>query len=442
MNKEKYGLLTAISMIVGIVIGSGIFFKADDILSAVGGNVILAILAIVTGGLIMLFGAYSVSFIAGKNVKSSGLIDYVELGYGKRVAYYVGLFASVVYFPSLVSIVSYVSANYTIALFHMDSNDVWLLSFIYLVLSYVFNYVSPLLAGYFQVSTMMIKLIPVALVFIFGLIYGQSSGTLYENLSSSSMASGGGGFALALLSTAFLYDGWIVSTSINSEIKNPKKNMPKALVIGSTIVILAYVGYYAGLFGVLNVDEFLFHQDQSVFIAVERLFGQISSKFLMVFVVISCLGTLNGLSLASIRGLYQVYARFNEKTKMINVSQSNGMPKTSFMFSMAASLVYLVVFYGNELDLYNGVFDLAELSVGFLYLVYAMIYIYIIRHEKSLSKIKRFIFPIGALIGSGFILFATTMKYGFWMFLLFNFVILLIGYVVKKHYRLTFKEEM
>ena len=56
--KPKYGLFTAVSMVVGITIGSGVFFKADDVLSKTNGNLRLAILAWLIGGAIMILGGY------------------------------------------------------------------------------------------------------------------------------------------------------------------------------------------------------------------------------------------------------------------------------------------------------------------------------------------------------------------------------------------------
>ena len=203
MKKEKYGLFTAISMVVGIVIGSGIFFKADDILIAVGGSLPKALFALMIGGLIMLFGAYTMSLVASKAVNSNGILDYVELGYGKKITYYVGIFISLIYYPSLVTILSYVTASYTISLFGISGNYVWLVAVIYMVFSFLLNFISPVIAGYFQVSTMIIKLIPVFLVGVVGLVYGLSSDTLITNITSPGVTSGGLGFSFAILSTAF-----------------------------------------------------------------------------------------------------------------------------------------------------------------------------------------------------------------------------------------------
>ena len=74
--KKKYGLLTAIAMVVGIVIGSGVFFKAEAVLKATGGNMPLGIAAWGIVGLIMIVCSYTFSIMATKYEKVNGVVDY------------------------------------------------------------------------------------------------------------------------------------------------------------------------------------------------------------------------------------------------------------------------------------------------------------------------------------------------------------------------------
>ena len=74
LNK-KYGLLTAICTVVGTVIGSGVFFKAEKILTETGGNLPVGILAWIIGGLIMVCCAYAFSILATRHEKVSGIVD-------------------------------------------------------------------------------------------------------------------------------------------------------------------------------------------------------------------------------------------------------------------------------------------------------------------------------------------------------------------------------
>ena len=90
--KKKYGLFTAIAMVIGIVIGSGVFFKAQNILVATEGNMWTGILAWIIGGVAMVICACTFAVIATKHEKTNGAIDYAEATCGKKYSYYLGWF--------------------------------------------------------------------------------------------------------------------------------------------------------------------------------------------------------------------------------------------------------------------------------------------------------------------------------------------------------------
>ena len=110
MNQElskKYGLSTAIAMVVGIVIGSGVFFKAEKILTATGGNLPLGILSWVIGGLIMISCACTFAVMATKYERVNGIVDYAEAAMGRTYGYYVGWFMAMIYYPTLTSVLAW-----------------------------------------------------------------------------------------------------------------------------------------------------------------------------------------------------------------------------------------------------------------------------------------------------------------------------------------------
>ena len=112
--QKRYGLLTAICMVVGIVIGSGVFFKAQTILQKTGGNMPLGILAWIIGGVIMLTCLLAFSVMAQKFEKVNGIVDYAEACVSSRYAYYIGWFLSIIYYPCLTSVLAWLSARYTL----------------------------------------------------------------------------------------------------------------------------------------------------------------------------------------------------------------------------------------------------------------------------------------------------------------------------------------
>ena len=175
LNK-RYGLITAITMVVGIVIGSGVFFKAEKILNCTGGDLKIGILAWIIGGLIMVVCAYTFSIMATKYEKVNGVVDYAEAMLGERYGYYLGWFMTVIYFPAMTSVLAWVSSRYLCVLLGWDitSGSCMVIAGFFLVASFAMNTLSPVLAGKFQVSTTVIKMIPLLLMAVIGTISSVS----------------------------------------------------------------------------------------------------------------------------------------------------------------------------------------------------------------------------------------------------------------------------
>ena len=109
---RKYGLVTAICMVVGRVIGSGVFFKAQNVLNATGGNMPLGIAAWIITGLVMIICSAQFAVMATKYEKVSGVVDYAEATCGKKYGYYLAWFMLNIYYPGMTSVLAWVSARY------------------------------------------------------------------------------------------------------------------------------------------------------------------------------------------------------------------------------------------------------------------------------------------------------------------------------------------
>ncbi len=418
--EKKYGLMMAICMVVGTVIGSGVFFKAQNVLAATGGNMYLGIVAWIITGLTMIICSAQFAVMATKYEKVSGLIDYAEATCGKNYAYYLAWFMVNIYYPGMTSVLSWVSARYLGVLFGLDmtSSSVMLLSGFFLILSYTINALSPRLAGKFQVSATMIKLIPIVLMAAIGSAAGLLNGTLTHNflsIVSEPVGGNGGGLFAAVVATVFAYEGWIVATSINAELENPKRNLPIALVVGSVIVVLAYVLYFIGVAGGADSRTLI---EQGATTAFINIFGGIGGTLLNVCVVISCMGTLNGLMLGVTRGMYAIAVRGEgpmPKT-FVQVDEETNMTTNSAIWGLFISALWLVYFYGANLTeggwfgMFN--FDSSELPIVTVYAMYIPIFIAWMKNEKEMGIFKRFTLPAASILTCLFMIFAAVYAHG------------------------------
>lgn len=186
----------------------------------------------------------------------------------------------------------------------------------FMMIDYGINALSPKIAGKLQVGMTVIKLVPLLLMGIVGTIAGLVNGTTLEVLNYVNTPEytpvSGEGFFKAIVGFAFAYEGWILATSINAELKNAKRNLPLALIIGSVFTILVYALYIFAMSCVGDVNTIIGtwpFGETLPRIAFSKLFGNVIGTIVYVFITISCLGTMNGLTMASCRGLYSVSAR-------------------------------------------------------------------------------------------------------------------------------------
>ena len=418
--QKRFGIWTAVGMVVGTVIGSGVFFKAKNVLESNEGNMFGSLFTVAVVGLVMLVCSYCFSLLAARVEKVNGLVDYSELAIGKGYAYFVGWFITTIFYPTLTACLAWISAQYTLVLFGINAE--WIVHFaltlLYLALSFALNVISPKLSGKFQVSTTFIKLVPLVVMAIIGTVVGLFNGTLVDNatVESVGVSNSSGGFLGAVVSFAFAFEGWIFATCINSELKDAKKNLPKALFFGAIVIMTVYIGYFIGIFATLDSKDILASENLPKD-AFSALFGSpVFGTVAYAFVVVSCLGTMNGLMLACCRGIYSVAARGEGPAPKFfaHINAKTDMPIRSSIFGLIMAIVWLLQWqFGlilGKLPKFIS-FENDELPIITFYACCIPIFIYIIRKCTDLGKFKRFVAPSLAIAACLFMVFSAVYKY-------------------------------
>ena len=433
---KKYALITAIAMVVGTVIGSGVFFKAGKVLTNNNGSMAMSLLTVGAVGAIMVICSYVFSMLAQKYERVNGLVDYAEATCGSVYAYLVGWFMTFIYYPTLTSTLAWISAQYTVQLFGWDpTSDLHLaLAGFYLVAGYALNALSPKLAGKFQVSATFIKLIPLVFMAIVGTVVGLVKGTTIESMQAVAGMTGGSGFFGAVVAFAFAYEGWIITTSINAELKDSKKNLPRALILGSLIVVGVYLAYFLGLTGAMNSEGLMasgnIPKDAFGALLGNAVFGTVAS----VFVIISCLGTMNGLMLGCCRGIYAIAARKQGPAVEVleQVDAKTNMPTNSSIVGLLLCAFWMAQW---EFGLIQGklpaiiAWENDELPIITLYGMYIPIFIIFMIREKGLHPVKRFVLPGLATVLCGFMVYCAFAAYKIqaWYYLIVSCIVIAIG---------------
>ena len=441
--QKRYGLVTAIAMVVGIVIGSGVFFKAEKILVATGGDLPTGILAWFLGGLIMVVCAYVFATMATKYEKVNGIVDYAEVAMGSKYGYFVGWFMATIYYPTLTGVLSWVSARYTCVLLglNVSGSGCMILAAFFLISSYTINTLSPKLAGIIQVSTTIIKIIPLVLMAIFGVVIGLKNGILIDNFTSGVIADvKGNPLFTAVVASAFAYEGWIVATSINAELKDAKRNLPLALTFGTIFVVIMYILYYVGLAGAVENRIMMNGGEAGAKLAFSNVFTNIGGVLMFVFVVVSCIGTLNGVMLGCTRGFYSLAARKEGPRPEVfgTIDSHTNMPANSSVLGLFFCILWLVYFYGANISSVRWFgafsFDSSELPIVTIYTMYIPIFVMFMIREKSFGIFKRIIMPGLGVCACVFMLVAACYAHGIAVayYLIIFAVIMAIGVIINK----------
>ena len=439
--EKRYNLLTAIAMVVGTVIGSGVFFKAEVVLKNTGGNLMIGVLSWLIMGVVMIICTYTFGLVAGNYEGADGLVAFTRASCGKTYAYYVGWFMTVVYYPTLTGVLCWLPARYLGVLIggevggNPTSAPVMTLSVVFMVLTYAMSALAPKLAGKFQIYTTAIKLIPLLLRAVVGTVAGLANGQItynFANIVDPSVAPTTGLFA-GVVALSFAYEGWICATSIGSELKDAKRNLPRALVIGAIIVVAVYVAYYIGLAGALDSAVMMENGQEGAKLAFQNIFGQVGGALIFVFVVISCWGTCNGLTMSVCRGMYDLAVDSeSEKLKMFkNIDPDTGMPANSAVVGLLTTGLWLVYFYGANLapTPWFGpfCFDSSELPIITLYLLYIPIFL-MLMCLKNLKGFNRYVVPVLAILCCLFMCFACIYTYRIKvLFYLILFAVIMLG---------------
>ena len=410
MKKNEYGLFTAIGMIVGIVIGSGIFFKSDNILVATNGSVSLGVLVFSIAALGIIFGSLTISELASRESRAGGIITYAEYSYNESVACAFGWFHTFLYYPTLIAVVSWVSGIYICMLFGIEAGLAThiIIGFVIMTILYILNVLSGKLGGYFQNASTVIKVIPLILIAVAGVFFGNPSEIKINDVIHMESTS----WIAAIAPIAFSFDGWIIATSIGHEIKDSKKNLPKALVIAPLFILIIYVLYFVGISIYVGPEKIMALGDAHVDLAASMLFGKWGAKIILTFVVISIIGTVNGLIMGHVRMPYSLAIRgmFPNSKKIKIVNERLGMPLYSSIVAFTISFVCLVVHYITQEYGYLPNGDISEISITVNYMLYILLYVKVFRmglygEVKGIWRGK--INPILASVGSIIILFGS-----------------------------------
>lgn len=297
--QKNIGFFPALALVMGTVIGSGVFFKVSNI-TEVTGTPGMTLLVWLLGGVITICAGLTVAELAAAIPKNGGLTTYIEYTYGRFSGFLAGWAQSFIYFPAMIAAQAIVFSEQVLNLLHLKDGWIVPVAFIAVASIYLINIIGSKAGGILQSVTLVVKLIPLIVIIIFGLM---NTGDVEVSLAPNTGDTGINFFTAigaGLLATMFAYDGWIHVGNIAGEMKNPKRDLPLAIVLGLGLVTVIYLLINATFLYTLPIDELKGNLSAATD-ASEMLLGDMGGKLVTIGILISVYGALNGYTMTGMR---------------------------------------------------------------------------------------------------------------------------------------------
>ncbi len=410
---QTIGFTAALATVMGTVIGAGVFFKADPVTHATGSTG-LTMLAWLVGGLITICAGLTAAELAAAIPETGGMMRYIDHTYGSLAAFLLGWAETTVYFPANIAALSIVFATQCINLFSWSAHWQIPIAIIVGLSLTILNFFGSRVGGLFQSFTTVFKLIPLAIIIIFGLIH-PGSNAVHVSLFDVTRSNGSGSFLSALgsgvLATLFAYDGWIHVGNIAGELKHPERDLPRSILIGLTGTMVVYLLVSAVFVLVLPINQIAGNPNAASEVA-RVLFGGVGGKIITIGILISVYGGINGYTMTGMRIPYAMALenRLPFSRQLRSLSKT-GAPVVSGLVQISIAIV--MMFMGG----FNTLTDMLVVVIWIFYIL-TFIAVFILRkREPDLPRPYRTlgypVVPVIAILGGIFIvvntLFTQTM---------------------------------
>ena len=375
--KKNLGVATATSIVIGCVIGAGVFFKPYAIYQSTGGAPGMGMLAWVFGGIASILAALTFAEVAVLIPRTGGMVAYLGEAYNEKIGFLAGWMQTVIFYPAFLAgygvtvgreLGEYVGAQYAMPI-----------AMAVILALVALNTLGSKTAGGIQVVSTICKLIPLVLLMVFGFIAGSGENPIFTPMVAEGKSTGAV-LGSTLLAVLFAFEGWTNVGAIAGEMKRPSRDMPLAIVGGVSIIMAVYFVINMAYLWVLPADELMNIQSPASAVAM-KIFGPTGGTLIKVGIIISVIGAANGFLMSGSRVAYQLAA---DKTLPFSAALSrlngNHVPANSIILIGALACVYSL----------SGQFDmLTNLAVFSCWIFYTLTFACVIKLRRTHPELER-----------------------------------------------------
>jgi APA family basic amino acid/polyamine antiporter len=355
--KRELGMWGAVAIVVGTVIGSGIFLVPKAMILRVGSPE-MVFFVFVFGGILSLFGALSYAELAAAMPEAGGEYVFLREAYGPFWGFLYGwtqlwvaksgsvATLATAFFYYLANFYPFLEGVFAIVPLPLgeggkplEIRNGQLLAMVVILLLGAINYFGVKLGGAIQIVVTAVKVAAIAAIVLIGL--GSGQGTT-ANFQTSVPAVGGlAGFFAALVAALWAYDGWNNVSMVSSEIRQPQRNLPLALISGTAAVMVIYLVTNIAYFSVLPAEA-VASSDRVAAEMMRRILGGTGANLVSVAAMISILAALNGSILSGSRVPYAMARDGRFVRSVAYVHPHWGTPAVSILALSAWSAILVL----------------------------------------------------------------------------------------------------
>ena len=348
MKSNKLNLFSFTMIVVGLVIGMGIFrAAATSAKDAINPTVYFS--AWLFGGIVALCGALTYAEIGSRYPVTGGYYKVFAKAYHPSIAFAINCLILVSNAASL-SAVALIGSGYLLKLFPGEWTDVdkAILSSIAIIIFYFINLRGLKVSSLAQNILMLIK-IAMILVLIVALFFPQHyvDNTAAHQVMSSGKMNWIRSFGISLVAVSFTYGGYQQTINFGSEVDKPAKNIPRGIFIGIAIIIALYLLVNLSYYNIVGFDR-MKGEREIAYVLMDKVFGQQGAFIFSGFLFLGVLAYVNGLLMSNPRVMYAmgedrslptVFAKRNEKTGVL-----------TFSLTVFAAVCIIILFFMQQFE--------------------------------------------------------------------------------------------
>ena len=375
--KKDLGVSAAMSLVVGCVIGAGVFFKPFAIYSATGGAPGMGMLAWIFGGIASILGALTFAEVAVMIPNTGGMVAYLGDVFDEKIGFLAGWMQTIIFYPAFLAgygvtvgeeIGAYIGSQFQLPI-----------AIALIILLVALNTLGSKTASRIQVVSTICKLIPLFLLMIFGFILGSGKNPIFTPMVAEGK-NAGAVLGSTLLAVLFAFEGWTNVGAIAGEMKNPGKDMPVAIVGGVSIIMAVYFVINMAYLWVIPADQLMNIPSPASAVAM-AIFGPVGGTLVKVGIIISVIGAANGFLMSGSRVAFHLADTGTlPGSKTLAKLNSNLVPANSIILIGFLACLYSLIGQFNLLT---------DLAVFSCWIFYTLTFACVIKLRKTQPNAER-----------------------------------------------------